>query len=722
MKKEQKTPAAILIAAAVLACALPAAAQDTLTQSLGNVTVTATRGEKNVSETGRSVTVITAEDIKRSGANTLSEVLSQQEGIYIVGTGQNFGMTQTLFTRGTSSNHTVLLIDGVRVLDPSSVNNAPDLSEISLIDIERIEIVRGSHSTLYGSAAIGGVVNIITKKAGKPGLNIDASATAGVFGKETSIVSENVTLNYTAKSGLYAGAELFNTSVNGLDATVDTNRAPQPNRDRDNFEKMDMVGKLGYRKGKADVYFTARTTEQVTDIDKRAYVDDDNYVLDFNRLLLTYGAGYRINNKVSVKYIGGLSDMKRIAIDDSSVVDNFGNTDKTYSEGAYKGSHMTNELQANIDLKGISIVAGGGHYTESMDVTTYYYSNLWGPPAFELRDTIAEEASSVTGFLHTDISGELINEGYKPFTLSLGGRFNNHSVFGSYFTYEVNPSVKVGDNALVYAAYTTGFNAPTLYQLYSPEKDFISGITRGNQTLSPEASRSYEFGIKQHISKDVSFNFSLFHTVTDNVIEYVYLWDKNIGIDTLGNDWMRNDYRGDTYINAGKQTSKGMEVGISSRLAEKLWISGNFSIIRGQLEYEPGDVDTAATRGNHVQLYSNGAFLNREVKTDGLVRRPSTANIALTWKPYEKLSLRADMKHVGAREDIYYESALGPYGALATVPVASYTLFDAMAAVNFTENASASVRVENIFNVNYTEIKGFTTRGRSAYVSVRYRF
>lgn len=722
MKKEQKKPAAIIVAAAVLACALPAAAQDTLTQKLGDVSVTATRSEKSASETGRSVTVITSEDIRRSGANTLSEVLSQQEGIYIVGTGQNFGMTQTLFTRGTSSNHTVLLIDGVRVLDPSSVNNAPDLSEISLIDIDRIEIVRGSHSTLYGSAAIGGVVNIITKKAGKPGLNVDASAAAGVFGKETSIVSENIALNYTARSGFYAGAELFNTSVNGLDATVDTNRVPQYNRDRDDFQKVDMVGKLGYRKNKLDVYFTARTTEQLTDIDKRAYVDDDNYTLDFNRLLLTYGASYRINGKLGLKYIGGLSDMKRIAVDDSSVVDNFGNTDKTYSEGVYKGSHMTNELQADVDLKGVKLVAGGGYYAESMDVTTYYYSNLWGPPAFELRDTIAEEASTITGFLHADISGELLNERYKAFTLSLGGRFNDHSAFGSYFTYEINPSVKLNNNALVYAAYTTGFNAPSLYQLYSPEKDIVSGITRGNPALDPESSVSYEFGVKQKLGKEASFSFAVFHTVTDNVIEYVYLWDKNIGIDTLGNDWMRNDYRGDTYINAGKQTSKGMEVGISSKLAEKLWISGNFSIIRGKLEYEPGDVDTAATKGNHVQLYSNGAFLNREVITNGLVRRPATANIELTWKPFEKLLLRADMRHVSAREDIYYESALGPYGALATVPVASYTLFDAMATVKFSESTSAAVRVENVFDVDYAEIKGFATRGRSAYVSVRYRF
>src|SRR5687768_2983059 len=107
MKKEQNITAALFAAAMLLAS--PLAAQDTLKTNLDEVSVTATRSTKPVDETGRSVTVITAEEIKKSGANTLADVLSQQEGIYLVGTGQNFGNTQSIFMRGSSSNHTALL-------------------------------------------------------------------------------------------------------------------------------------------------------------------------------------------------------------------------------------------------------------------------------------------------------------------------------------------------------------------------------------------------------------------------------------------------------------------------------------------------------------------------------------------------------------------------------------------------------------------------------------
>lgn len=727
MKKEKRTAAAYVVTAGVLLLASPLAAQDTLSAHLGEVSVTATRSEKQVAETGRSVTVITSEDIKRSGANTLAEVLSTQEGIYVVGSGQNFGNTQSIFTRGAASNQTAVLIDGVRILDPSSVNNAPDLSELSLVDIEKIEIVRGSHSTLYGTSAIGGVVNIITKKGNKPGLNIDAFATAGTFGEETSFLQEDVSLNYTCKSGFYIGADIFNTSVNGLDATVDT--VTNPNvfkmRDRDDFDKTDLVGKAGFHNSKLDIYVSIRKTDQLTDIDKRAYTDDDNYTLDFDRMLYTYGTSYKINDMIGVRYIGGFSNMKRVAVDDSSVVDALGNTDKTYFDATYEGTHSTDELQANFKFKGLDAVAGGGYYNETMNVHTYYYSNLFGPPAYIQEsdlDSIDPKSSTINFFAHADMNGVMISDKLKDINLALGARFNNHSTFGSYLTYEINPSVKINEDGLIYGAYTTGFNAPTPYQLYSPEKYYTSPITRGNKSLQPETSTSYEFGVKQKVSKDVSFSFAIFHTVTENQIEFVYLWDKNVGIDTLGNDWMRDDYRGDTYLNIGKQTSKGVEVSISSKLAEKLWLNGNFSIIRGNLEYDPSNIDQGATGGNHVQLYNSGAFLIKDVTIDNLVRRPRTANLALTYKPWEKLTLRGDMHHVGSRKDIYYESTLGPFGALATTDVSSYTLFDALASFRFNENTSAMMRVENIFDVRYQEINGYTTRGRSAYVTVRYTF
>jgi vitamin B12 transporter len=202
----------------------------------------------------------------------------------------------------------------------------------------------------------------------------------------------------------------------------------------------------------------------------------------------------------------------------------------------------------------------------------------------------------------------------------------------------------------------------------------------------------------------------------------VYLWDKSIGMDTLGQDWGRDDYRGDTYINAATMTTEGVELGISSKIAEKLFVSANVSLTSGKLKYYPQDIDAVQTGGNHVQIFSNGAFMNKEVEVIGLTRRPNTANLSLTYLPIKILSLRADVRYTGSRGDVIYEPTLGPYGALGTVPVKQYTLLDLSANVKIYKGLIVGVRVANVFDEKYLEINGFTTRGRGIYGNVKYSF
>ena len=280
MKKEkiyQLTCATVFLAFSV-------SAQDSLkSKQLKEVVVSASRSEKNSIDAGRSITIITSDDIKKSGANSIAELLTQQEGMYVVGAGQNPGMTSSIFTRGANSNQTVILIDGIRITDPSAINNSIDVAELSIANIDKIEIVRGSHSTLYGSSPIGGVVNIITKKSSKPGMSIDASISTGKFGKKTSQFAENIYLNYELKNGFYVGAEVLNQNVKGMDATVDTITSPltyQHNNRNDGFDKLDGVGKVGFKNKNWDVYASYKQTKQEAGIDKRAYVAVSDYLAD----------------------------------------------------------------------------------------------------------------------------------------------------------------------------------------------------------------------------------------------------------------------------------------------------------------------------------------------------------------------------------------------------------------------------------------------------------
>ncbi len=718
-------PKAIFVVTMLVASRISHAQQVDTTTSvvLKPVTVTATRSEKSPMDVGRSVTIISNEQIKISGAITVAELLSQQEGMFIVGTGQNPGLLQSLFMRGANSNQTLIMIDGVRMTEPASSNNAIDLNELSLSNIDRVEVVRGSHSTLYGSSAIGGVINIVTKKNEFPGVHTDVEMKMGTFGSGTSMFSENVFLNYTNKNGFYLNGEIYNNNTKGLDATIDTVTNPNDyrnnHRDKDDFKQLDLVGRAGYRTEKFDIYASYKNVKQKTDIDAGAYTDDPAYTVAFNRNLYTYGASYNLNEKLNFAYIGGSSDMKRISLNDSSIVDNYGTYNHTFFKGTYSGLTSTNEVQGNYKTKGLNVVFGAGLFDERMTFNTYYYSSTFG--VYESRsnlDSLKINVNTLNEFVHVDVDGSLIKNTYKAVNIGLGIRNSQHSLFGNNLTYEINPSLKVTENAMLFASYSTGFNAPSLYQLYSPEKDLTSLITRGNKSLKPETSQSIEFGFKQQVNDNVFFSVSYFKTSVENSIDYVYLWNKNTAIDSLS--YM--DYRGDTYLNIGKQTNQGIELSVSSKVGEKFFISGNVSLISGKLEYNPSSIDTAHTHGNHVQMFADGAFINKDVESFGLVRRPSTGNISISYKPIKKLSLTTTIRYVGPRSDIYYSAALGPFGALASKGMGDYTLVDFLIRYTISKRLTVGIRAENIFDIKYQEIYGYTTRGRGFYMNLRYTF
>lgn len=702
---------------------------DTLkTYTLPEIVVTATRSEKNPNDVGRSVAVLTAEQVKRSLMHSVGELLAWQAGMYTVGAGQNFGANQTVFLRGAAGHQTAVMVDDVRLTDPSGVNNALDLSELSFVGIDRLEIVRGAHSTLYGSSAIGGVVNLITQKNRTPGFHTDVRAWTGTFGKGTSQFGQELFLNFTDLSGLYVNGSVLNNRVKGLDATVDTTTDPKTfnRRDRDGLTSLDLMGKAGFRNDEFDAYVSLKRHTETKDIDNAAYRDDDNSTLAFRRTLLTYGVSYQPNARWNLKFLGGSSDMRRYAVDDSSVVDNAGNTDQTYADAEYTGTTTTNEFQTTLRLPGFEAVSGAGIYKETMGSKSFfYYSNsIFGPFEFATNlDTLGLHSTTKNLFLHLDLNGYLLHASADRWNLTIGARLNNHSTFGNYSTFEVNPSFRIADGGVVYASYSTGFAAPSLYQLFAPEKDFTLGITRGNRELTPEKSRAFELGLKHSLNAETRFTLSYFHTVTENTIEYVYLWEKMVGIDQLGTDFLRNDFRGDTYVNVGEQTTDGFEFAVHAKLHERLSLSGNVSLVSGTLHYRPSDINQIQTQGHHVQIYSNGAFVSKEVESTDLVRRPNTLNVILTYTPLDVWSLRLAVKHAGSRSDVYYDSQRGPFGALGTVPVAQYTVVDLSQNLYFfSDRLSVSARVENVFNMKYLEINGFTTRGRGLYVSVRYLF
>lgn len=690
-----------------------ARAQDSLrTTILNEVVTTASRYEQHIIETPRSVTVIGNRAIEKSLYSSVGELLSNQSGIYVVGANQTPGSTQSLFMRGANSNQVAVMIDGTRITDPSSPNASVDLNELSLTNVERIEIIRGSHSTLYGGGAVGGVINIITKRGGEPGFHGNANVQAGVFGKSASALSENLRLNYAFNNGLYFTASVFNQNVNGLNASADTLTNRQLALDKDDFSKTDSYLKAGFKNRNLDAFLSYKRIDQSADIDDGVYNDDDNAYLDFDRHLIDYYLGFRLTKNWRVTVLGSWSESERLSNNDSSVVDLDGAYDHTYVQGKYVGKIQTNELQVNYQAQNFKAVLGAGQYREDMNFDAYYFNkSTFG--IFESRvnyDTL--DTSAKIGYAFGEATFNVNN-----FNLSIGSRLSNHSLFGNHWTFEANPSFYF-KSMLLYGSVSTGFNPASLYQLYDPSKSFNGYTTRGNRNLKPERALSLEIGIKKEFSSGSYITLAAYRTETKNAIEYVYLWNKETPVDELS----FKDNMGDVYLNMANQIVNGVEVDGYAVLG-KFDLRGSITWLDGSIAMKPTDMDVRQTGGNHVQLFNYGAFVKNEVKVDKLVRRPSlTTYAALSFRPFKKLSLSAAHRYAGARFDSGYDESLGPYGALNQFSVGSYHLVDLGVNWEIHKSLTLGVKIENILDEQYQEIIGFQTRGRSAYLKLGFRW
>jgi len=690
-----------------------AGAQDsTRTTMLDEVVVSASRTAQPIIEIPRSVTVIHEKDLRNSMYQSLGDLLNAQSGLFVIGANQTPGTNQNIFMRGANSNQVAVLIDGVRITDPSSPNAAIDLSEISLTNIERIEVIRGSHSTIFGGSAVGGVINLITKKSVATGLHGDASWQGGSLGDKAWLSTENVSINYGLANGLYVNGAAFRQDASGLDASEKRKDQPSFTNDQDDFEKLDLALKAGFRDDAWDSYLSFRKSDQYTEIDNGAYLDDDNSYLEFDRKLFQYYVARKLNSSLRVSLVGSLSDSERFFENDSSKV-NETSWDKSYVKGSYTGKLQTHEVQMNYQRDNFRGLLGGGLYYEKMFFQSYFFYN---DPSFPFESVVNYDSlnpKSTTRYVFAQA-------GYKfgNFDLSAGARLSRHTLAGNFVTFEANPSYTVGE-MLVYGSVSTGFNAPSLYQLFDPSRSFTAYTTRGNRRLLPEESLSLEIGVKKEFSSGSFLTLSAYQTRVKNAIEYIYLWNG----DTPQDELTYADDLGDTYINVGEQLVKGVEAQTFVRLSKRLSLQANVSLLKAQIKMDADDVDHEQTGGHHVQLYNLGMFLSDDFEQDDVVRRPSvTAYSKLSFQVVDPLTVQAIYRYAGDRYDAGYDGSLGPYGALARMEVDGYHLVDLAANWNATKAFSVGLKVENILDEQYREVVGFHTRGRSVYLKLAVRW
>ncbi len=204
--------------------------------ALNTVQVTATRQAMRANEVLADVSVIEREEIEQAGSSTLTELLSRQPGIEMTSSG-SYGATNSIMMRGTSKGHTLVLVDGIRV-GSASLGEMASWSRLPLNQIDRIEILRGPASSLYGSDAIGGVIQIFTRRGNGP-IKFNAEVGAGTYDTQTE------TFGFSGgQDGWHYAANVGHNQTRGFNSTTPRNSGY--NRDRDNFSNTHFSGRLGY--------------------------------------------------------------------------------------------------------------------------------------------------------------------------------------------------------------------------------------------------------------------------------------------------------------------------------------------------------------------------------------------------------------------------------------------------------------------------------------------
>jgi vitamin B12 transporter len=668
---------------------------------LDQVSISTNRMERKVQDAPRMVTVLQAKDLAASQCNSLGELLSMQAGANVIGATQMPGANQSLFLRGTGSHQTAVLIDGVRISDPSTPNGAMDLSEFSLADIERIEIVQGGHSTMYGNGALGGVVNIITKKAAAGGNVNRVFLHGGLIGPgHSSGISAST---QQSKGGAFIAAQARHYRFDGISAAADPKNGSTFLNEADGFTKSDFALRGGWGGKKLQAWAGWRYNTQETDIDAGAFSDDENYTLRMERHTFHSGVDYKINDRYGLHFTGGISNLVRRSVNDSSLVSP-GVFDGTFYRDRFSGSNRNADLFLQRSGARFSWTAGLSYLQEVATVNSFYYSRIFSYESTTSYDSLDLQNQVLAAYWQGNL-----NLG-KRTGVSGGARMSHHNRYGWIPSFEINPWYRLGQHSILFTNLSSGFAVPSLYQLLAPERSF-SGMQRGNPNLSPENGFTSELGYKRRGEK-ASFQVSVFHNRTRKAIQYVYAW-RSRPIDSL--TFMDNI--GDTYINNGRTVQTGLQLEGSVQFSRRLSLQGNITVLQGRQEFE-------AVNGNYLyQTFESGAFLNRNSQTDTLSRRFSTLNLRMNYAAgkYGIVSLRT--RACGPRADVAYDGTRGPYGALGYKVIEPWVLFDLLYSVPLSKNRiQAGLSVQNLANTVYQDILGFNTRLRSLMCNLAFRF
>jgi vitamin B12 transporter len=486
------------------------AQKDTMKYSLSEVVISATKNPTSSIQLASSFTLINESEIANKQKLCVLDLLREVPGLTVTQTGGP-GSMSSVFMRGANSNHTLVVLDGAVLNDPASVNGAYDFSSLLTDNIERIEIVRGPQSTLYGSDALAGIITLFSRRPAE-GFNLSFTTEAG---------SNNLYKGNLAAMGML-GQFSYSLSYSKLKTDgISAASSKYDNTEKDKFESDLFSSNLRFNilpNLTAGIIY--RYTKSRGDLDQNEKLGDDpNFRTDFEEHLVRGTIESEII-KGAWSSVLGFSNVRKI----NHTTDDVDALHPSTSSYAFNNATRTKiDWQNNLDFISNNRITIGAE-TEVERANTYYYSeSMWGPYVSEFP----EQSIRTNGiFLQDQFS---IAENLHG---AVGFRYDHNEKFGGQATFRIAPSYLLNaTNTKIKATYGTGFKAPSLYYLFDP--------MYGNQNLKPEKSSGWDIGFEQYF-----FNYRLALGVTLFQIKF----DDMLGMDA--------NYKA---ININKAESNGVE-------------------------------------------------------------------------------------------------------------------------------------------------------------------
>ena len=499
--------------------------------NLKEVVISDTKFAQSKEKSGKIIEVITAQDLEAKKGQNLANVLSQVAGVEINGNQSFNGKNLGYYIRGGRNRQVAIYIDGVPVSDASGINIEYDLRLIPVEQIEKIEVIKGASSTLYGTGAATGVINIMLKKSAKKEISGNAYINMGT--QNTSETSKTSAQDFN--QGLSVNGTInkvsYMTTLNSTE-TKGMSEAAGENFEEDRFSRVNVLQKIGFKANdKLSFEFFGNYDRIKNTFDNSfdgiiANADDLNNNSFSEQFRIGFLPKYKYN-KGEFAINAGASTIDRvlnISNSWSGTIDNYNYSGRSASIDAFNKYNFS---------KQVYLVLGAQYQYFDMAQNTN-----------GVVDVVKEKAK----FNLFDPYATLVFNSDFGLNINAGARFNTHSEYGSQTVYNFNPSYSFENLPLkVLASYSTAFITPSLYQLYGPY---------GNLDLTPEENATAEFGFEsQLLNKKLTINAVGFYREEENTFGFT-----------------------SNYINIdGTYNAKGVETSVRYTLSERFNIGGNYT-------------------------------------------------------------------------------------------------------------------------------------------------